>query len=266
MNGTTPREDDPAVRNYFAICLGGLALLFLLLLRRDLGLWSCLPVALGLVGAWQRWRLAPLMILIAVIVLLIWHEPLGDASRYARRLPRVFQLPDWLLSIALLAYAAAHYRLQALTHSIFPTDLRRQPVPRHERGISAQQVNSQENVPRQPHPGTGSEIGMLLLALPLCGMAAQLVWRLLPIEGFINEGPYLRRRVWQGMVGGWCVMLILFVGHGILRYLGWQRLTPREARLVVQDTLWQETRREQRRLQYWLAWARLRRKRRKERS
>ena len=28
MNSTTPRADDAAVRNYFAICLGGLALLF----------------------------------------------------------------------------------------------------------------------------------------------------------------------------------------------------------------------------------------------
>ena len=37
-----------------------------------------------------------------------------------------------------------------------------------------------------------------------------------------------------------------------------------EAKLFLQDTLWQETRREQRRIQRWLVWSRLRRRRLKK--
>jgi hypothetical protein len=39
-----------------------------------------------------------------------------------------------------------------------------------------------------------------------------------------------------------------------------------EATLLLQDTLWLETRREQGRINRWLAWARLRSRRRKELS
>jgi hypothetical protein len=52
----------------------------------------------------------------------------------------------------------------------------------------------------------------------------------------------------------------------LLRYLALRRMTPPEAGLYLQDVLWRETRREQRRLNRWLAWAWLRRRRREERE
>ena len=42
----------------------------------------------------------------------------------------------------------------------------------------------------------------------------------------------------------------------LLGYRGWQRQSADEAALFLRDTLWAETRREQRRIQRWLAWRR----------
>jgi len=146
MNGATPRADDPAVRIISRFCLGGLALLFLLLLRRDLGLWSCLPVALDSLAPGSGWRLAPLMTLICVIVLLIWHDPGRCVALRTATATPCFQCPTGFLA-SRPGLAARPLPLAGPPHSIFPTDLRRQPLPRHERSISAQQVNNQGTSP-----------------------------------------------------------------------------------------------------------------------
>ena len=52
------------------------------------------------------------------------------------------------------------------------------------------------------------------------------------------------------MVVGGFVIAATVLGH-----LGWRRLSPEEAALFLQDALWHETRREQRRINRWRAWA-----------
>jgi hypothetical protein len=249
-----PRIDDPGVRDYFMLCLGAVAVLFLVLLRRNLGPWACLPVAVGLLGAWQRWRLAPFLVLTCLAVLIIWREPWGDV-RWTYRSPRTFRVPDWILSMAVLGYFIGHYRLQSLTLSILPADPRRRDESVDEDATRAPRGSPRRNYFREPPSLTGAEIGWAILALPICALLAQAFWRLLPGE---PAEPKLQARVWQGIVTGWCLALALFVAHGVLRYLGWRRQSPREARLTLDDSLWQETRREQRRISYWLTWARLR--------
>ena len=49
---------------------------------------------------------------------------------------------------------------------------------------------------------------------------------------------------------------------GLIAYLGQYRLTADEAALYLQDELWRQTRREQSRINRWLAWAVQRHKRR----
>jgi hypothetical protein len=253
--------DDSVAANYQMVCLSALAVLFFVLLRRNMAPWNCLPVAVGLLGVWQRWRLGPFLTLTTLAILLIWLEPWGDARWVGYRPTRTFRLQDWFLCVAVLAYFSAHYRLQSLTYSIFPTDRRRHVEPDVGPGPGAPLA-----------PGTGRrdsrlampvEILWLLMALPICALLAQILWKLLPERSNIFD---VRPRVWQGIVTGWFLALGLFVAHALLRYGGWRRQSPRAARLQLLDTLWQETRREQRSLNHWLAWARLRRKRTKERS
>ena len=56
-------------------------------------------------------------------------------------------------------------------------------------------------------------------------------------------------------------MTAALLGHWRAR-----QMTAAEGELSLQDTLWRETRREQRRLNRWLAWAELRRRRKEQSS
>jgi hypothetical protein len=54
----------------------------------------------------------------------------------------------------------------------------------------------------------------------------------------------------------------LIIAASVFGYLAQRRMLPDEAALYLQDSVWRETPREQRRVMAWLAWARLRRKNR----
>jgi hypothetical protein len=66
-------------------------------------------------------------------------------------------------------------------------------------------------------------------------------------------------RWWRLMVLVWLFGLMFLVAAGVLRYLGQRWVKPEEAALFLQDTLWRETSREQRRINRWIAWAARRR-------
>ena len=87
-------------------------------------------------------------------------------------------------------------------------------------------------------------------------------WRTILPRPVLDLSP----RVGHVVLIGWLVGLVLLLAAGFLAYAGQRRLTREEAAVFLQDTLWRETRREQRRVQQWLAWAKLRRLRRKERT
>lgn len=257
-----PNLDEAGVRNYTVLCLGSLSLLLLALLRRDAGPWSFLPVAVGLLSVWQHWRLGPFLTLFALVILLVVREPVGDIRSI--QAARTFRLPDWILCIAALGYVVGQYRLLSLTHSIFPADPRRQSGA-GDGQTSLSGASEQSRRYRDPGQAPAGEIGWVLMALPICALFAQVAWRLLPgITSWSRDFGGGWRVVVQGIVIAWVLVLTLFVARGLLRYLGWQQQSARAARLTLQDTYWQETRREQRRISHWLTWARLRR--RKERS
>jgi hypothetical protein len=71
--------------------------------------------------------------------------------------------------------------------------------------------------------------------------------------------------LWRTLVLFWTIGLVLLVGAGLIDYLGRRALSPDESAVFLQDQLWQETRGEQRRLGRWLAWARLRQRRKEQR-
>jgi hypothetical protein len=265
MNNPAETQDvdqEPAVRNYIFLCLTALVVLFLVLVRRGLGGWSFLPVLVGVAGVGLRWRLAPLMSLILVTGLLYYLAPAGEGGRVRQHdLDRSFRLEDWILSATILAFFAAHYRLQGLTVSVFPQD------PRHQEeevnpGGKATQPPAGSELQRIPSLVSPSEIGWLILSLPIWAFLAQFCWVLLPS----GERPEyeLKSREWRGIVAVWVLGLGLWLVYTLLDLAGRRRMTPQEARLVLQDALWRETSRDQRRVNRWLAWASLRRRPRKE--
>ena len=111
---------------------------------------------------------------------------------------------------------------------------------------------------------------MLALSLPFFALLAQLVWHYLA-----QTRDMLARRhnaeEWNAGVVRVIVLLtmltsaLLMVG-ALLRYVRRRRMTEDEARMMLQDTLWNDTRGEQRWFTRWLAWFTLDQNERKERS
>jgi hypothetical protein len=211
---------------YFIVSLAALAVLLLVLLHQGMQRWSFLPVLAGVMGMTLRWRVTPLLTLICLAGLLL-IELTGLRTGYPSLLrpsARGFSLADWLLCGAVLAFCSAQYRIQALQQG-------------------------------STRPISSSETGWLLVSLPIWAFLAQLCWRLVP-AGVRAYG--FRPRAWHGIVLIWLAGMTAVVVVGLLSYASQRRLSRTEARLFLQDAFWQETRREQRRLSSWLAWARLR--------
>ncbi len=266
-----------ASHHYLVVSLGSLGIILLVLLYWGMGRWSYLPVLIGVLGVILRWRLtgsgrpaldrriarfmSPLLPLLLLAGLLLASEAMDLAP--LRRLAIGFSLADWLLSGAVLALCVAQYRVLAMTVSIFPEEFPRgrpnQPV-RLPRGTTP----PSEPTPhyRNPQLVSSTEIGWMVLSLPIWAFLAQLCWRLVPA----GVRPFdLEPRAWHGIVLVWLLVLGVLVIAGLRSYASQRRLRPREARLFLQDTFWQETGSEQRRLNRWLTWADLRRRRKEKR-
>jgi hypothetical protein len=275
---------ESGIRNYLFVCVTALAVIFFALVRiyrvdvryfdprTVMQLITCfVPVFVGLAGALRGWRIGPLLTALLVVLPLFFQETRNMAEYQLPRTyppggylqPRQFSLADWVLCGGLLAYMAAHYRLQGLTTSILPRErVRRIP------SASALTGGISERSPAPIVKRAGRlispvEVSWLVLSLPIWAFLAQVIWVRLPTEVRAFE---LHPKTWQGIILCWVTVVILLIVAAVLRQLRLRRLGREEALLVMQDTLWTETRSEQRRLQSWLAWRQLGRQRRKEQS
>jgi hypothetical protein len=241
------------------LCLIALGAIALVELQQGQLLSAPLLVLAGLLGVVTRSQAAPLFLLL-----------LFAASHYLRRAVfgspfaawyapvLVLHLPDVIQCAAFLTYCAAQYRVQALLLNVFPPDpRRREVVPRRGgwlfgRGPTTRVVQERRSSGQVP----AFEAPLLVLTVPLWALLAQGGWLLLSDRWNVLGLP-----LWIGrlLVLLWVVGMGLLVTFALLGY--WKRRTMRgaEAGLFLQDTLWRETRREQRRVARWLAWARLRR-------
>jgi hypothetical protein len=154
--------------------------------------------------------------------------------------------------LAVLAYAAAQYRLLGLTRHVLPPDTRRRTLPGQGKAVAA------EGPRRSPGSVGPWELPGLLLALPLWAAVASAVWVRLELEEPLQEFPVV---VWRAILLAWVFGLGLAVTATGLGYLGMAQATRAEARVYLQDQMWRETRKDQARLNRWLVWARLRRQR-----
>jgi hypothetical protein len=161
-------------------------------------------------------------------------------------------LADLCVGAALLGYAVAQYRLQGIVGHALPPNVR----PGRKTAESA--------VYRRPLERVGLvELAGLLLVL--IGAPAAAVLLLAWISQ--TSPPFgMADRLWRPMLLLWLIGLTAFLASVVLRVVGWLQASPEAHELYLQDVLWQETRREQTRLNRWLTWARLKGQRRKEQS
>jgi hypothetical protein len=115
---------------------------------------------------------------------------------------------------------------------------------------------------RSPATVEPRELLTLLVGLPLWAGLAWFLWDRLTVED-VTIGKQASD-LWLAVILIWTVGLVVAGTTVLLRYLGQLRTTPEENLLFLQDQVWQQTRREQSRLNRWLVWARRRGQRRKE--
>jgi hypothetical protein len=267
-----PPPDD-GVRHYTFLSLTALGAIVLALFWHGLDALSLLPALVGALALMLRWRGGAVWVLLMVAYLLaaqrwpvlhpafiaqeiawlLYPVGFGQWQRVYLRPALIgpsseFGMPDLLLGAGLFAYLAGHYRLLSVAINIFPADPRR----RGKRDPEAER--------RPPRLATGREILTLLAAWPIWTGLAWLCWRWLEHkETTLDIADYS----WQAMVLAWLVGLLFLVASALVRYGAQHQMRPEEAALFLQDTLWRETSREQRRINRWIAWAR-RRQRGKE--
>ena len=247
------RWQEPGAATYTLIGLLALAVVLVVLVQRGLGVWALAPVAAGLIGGVMR--VGPVLFLLALTVVadLLPHFP--DGSHRGA----LASVPDLVLCGAVLAYVIAHYRAQGMLWHILPPDPRRREPARGSGRPLFRRRPRIVQPRRAPALVSSQEVIGALLTLPIFAALAQVIWNGVPFE---RNNIGILPSIWHGVVLCWFIGLGWLVTAGFLGYARRRQMTAAEATLHLQDELWAETRREQRRLNRWWVWGRLRRQRR----
>jgi hypothetical protein len=257
---STERDDVstlPGVRAYMLLCLVSLLVITVILVQYDIGYLALVPLLAGSVSSMAGWVIGPPVVIGTVVWLLVM------TNITLRGLLVENFVVDWLLSIAVVAYTAGHFRLMSLKRHIFPPDPRRRlPRGRTLPGVPLPPVEQ----PRPPELPEVSEAGRLAAAVFLAAGLATLLF-----ESVRNEEPALgfTRPEWTALVLVWVSSVVIISVALALAVARIYRQGPEEAMMYLQDQVWRQTRREQSRINRWLVWARLlweRRERRRSRA
>jgi hypothetical protein len=254
---------QPAVRAYMVLALAALAVIFSTQLEQGAGLGSLLVLLAGLLGVTARLHAAPLLFLLVLVAQQILWRVSHPGFHRGVAPPSVLQVSDVVLCGAVLAYVMAHYRLQGLLGDVVPREPRRREGPPRWRFWRYYWLPRPAPERRSRRGVSATEIPILLLTLPAAALGAQFIWAVLaPRWGPLQLAP----PVWRLLVLAWGLTVALLLVGTVLQQWRRRQMSVEEARLLLQDALWLETRREQGRINRWLAWARLRRRRQKESS
>jgi hypothetical protein len=256
--GPRPQADQAeqaGIREYQVLCIFALGVIFLIDLQEGSTLLSMLLLLIGLLGILTRLRLGPVLFLLgfAVIEWLKRHGGgrLGGLPPAALRDGRPAQ--DVALSMATLAYTLGQYRLQSLLAYILPPDPRRRSGGRRWLVLSPRIVLQRRSGALVSPP----EVAWFVLGLPVWALIAHGLWALLAPPRPLFDLPVGLARV---IYFGWALGLGMLVTASALDLWQRWRSPPDIAALYLQDVLWRETRGEQRRVNRWTAWWRIKKK------
>jgi hypothetical protein len=244
-------ETISGIRQYQFLCLLALGAAFLVDLQQRVLLVSLLVLLIGAWGVLSKLRLGPILYLGALAAAQLAKQFAAERLGVPWRPPAAgLRVEDAVLSMAVLAYVAAHYRMQGLALNILPLDRRRRAGPPRWKLFPPPIIPQR----RGQDLVTPREVGLFLIALPLWGLAGLLLWQgLEPVGPFVGLPIGLARLV----VLGWAIGLGLILASALLAYWRHRQNSPAEAAQFLQDAFWQDTRGEQRTLNRWLAWRKL---------
>jgi hypothetical protein len=260
-----PRDMRPVVRDYLIVCLAALLFLTLILQYEGYGWWSLLPLLVGVVGVVARWGAAPPLVLLVLMMMLLLRGmltsvllPLGDEPLAGL---------DLILAILTLVYLSSATRLLALLRHTVPPDVRRARRPPGSR-VRGRWLLPREATSRSSPAIPSGEIVTLLVSVPPFALLAALLWIRLGVEPpprWLELDPTLwPPTLWRLLLLVWGMGIALAGLHAFLAYLGRTQASAEQSLLYLQDQLWTQTRGEERRINRWVVWGRLRRQRKEE--
>jgi hypothetical protein len=263
-HGARAAASQPAARGYLILCLVALGFVLLVQLERGAGLGGLLVVLVGLLGVLGRLAAGPILFLLVLGgQQFLRHAALTGHGLHWYNPGWSVEVSDVVLCGAVLAYVLAHYRLLGLVRQVVPLDPRRREGPPRWHFWRLQWLPRVVQERRSARAVSRVEVGLLVMSLPLAALLAQVFWAGLARP---REVLGLSTRLWRVLLVAWVLGIGVFLTAAVLRQLRRRAMTPDEAALQLQDVVWLETRREQRRLNRWLAWKRLRRPPAKEPS
>jgi hypothetical protein len=252
-----PGLPQVGTNHYVALCAFFLAVIFLCQLRVGLLLPNAFAVMAGALALVYRLRLGPILLVILVAgAQFSLQIGLGGDVGLGRREGAV-QLTDAILCAAVLGYVVGHYRLQAIWYHILPTDVRQRSGPARR---VFPWIRRQTPIVEEKRPAgqiTAGEIAWLAATLPVWAVLAQLAWLLVPQQWNVLG---LRPRFLQILLVVWLLAVGFWVAGTLLDFWKHRRHDRATAQLYLQDLLWRDTRGEQRRVNRWLSWWKLARK------
>ncbi len=249
----------PAVRAYIFIGLAALLVYFTIASESLGNLGVLLTIVIAVPGLVSRWIISPILFLILLTYLLFDPDfgGLKDAlygyrSSYFGGGYAIRDFPEIiLLAATVVIYMMAHYRLMSLVHKSMPDD----PAPRRK-------GQPEPAIPRRPFRLFAErELGLLFGIGAASVAAGAILWLL--IAGYesgerLGMGWGLSRGFARFIVFMWSVGTGAVLVGVVFRYLALRSMSWFEARLIVQDLFYQETRREQERIYRWRDWFRRR--------
>jgi len=252
----------PGLQSYVFTGLAALAMVFAVMFLRGSDLGGLILLLVGAAGIVFRRTAMPALFLLILTYFLIFPDGLPWIGQDWPERPQSLQLDHLLLVGSVIVYLSCHYRVYGLTKQALPYESRyprrgEAPIRRDAALIRAEEIPIL----------LGVTVGVIL--------AGQGVWWVIshiepdPLANIpfrvVNRAP---NAPWDaefpppGITRGIILAGILAVGallaRGVFGYWWLRQLTPAEAGMVLQDTNWDETRREPSRLEVWRAWARKR--------
>jgi len=223
---------SPLAQIYFLAGMGSMVVLGVILMQ-SAGRWALIPVLIGAAGLVFRWRAAPLILLAFLAIGQLGPAWMGTMHSHRRRpmLPLEFGL-----CATILVYVVCQFRLVALTIGALPRDRRRPTAKALLR------------------PSSGPPSREIVAALTMVGVAVVSAFFVWTMTDVIPPRWNIVKPNWRLGLLAWLLAGVLVVTSAIVAHLGWRRISRDEAALYLQDTLWHETRREQRRINRWRAW------------
>ncbi len=251
---------DQAVLNYLFAGLAALAMVFVVMFQRGSDLGGLLLVLIGGPGLIFRKTAAPALFLVILTYFLIFPAGLPPAWRDSTEITNHFRVVDLILVASVLIYLAAHYRVFGLTTQALPFD--------------AHYPRKGEKPARRPSKlvRTG-EIRTLLFLVTGVVVVGQLAWWVVAnVEPDPTATPPLKlierqRGLWSsgGEGSEWRNRFVILAGmlaigtliaRLVFGYWRLRTMSAVEAGMILQDTVWNETRREPSRQEAWRVWGR----------